>query len=115
MARILITNDDGIDAPGIHALARCVHALGHDVVVAAPLTEASGSGSSIGYMVHDTTIRFEERQLDGLDGVTAVGIEGPPARCVLLGFLEAFGPKPDVVLSGINPGINTGRGLLHSG
>src|SRR5262245_43320928 len=103
MARILITNDDGIDAPGIAALARSVRADGHDVVLAAPLSESSGSGSSIGYLVNDTRIRYEERHLDGLDGVPAYGIDGPPARCVLLGFLEAFGPKPDLVLSGINP------------
>ena len=115
MARILITNDDGIDAPGIAALARSVVEDGHDVVLAAPLHEASGSGSAIGYLVDGTRIRYEQRDLDGLTGVPAFGVEGPPGRCVLLAFLEAFGPRPDIVLSGINPGINTGRGLQHSG
>ena len=43
------------------------------------------------------------------------GIDGPPARCVLFGFFEAFGPRPDLVLSGVNPGANTGRNLLQSG
>ena len=115
MARILITNDDGIDAPGIAALARAIVAGGHDVVLAAPLHESSGSGSAIGHLLHGTRIRYERRSLDGLDDIPAFGVDGPPARCVLLAFLEAFGPRPDLVLSGINPGLNTGRGLLHSG
>jgi 5'-nucleotidase len=115
MARILITNDDGIDAPGIAELGRAVRSEGHDVVLLAPLHEASGSGAAIGFMVDGTRIRYEERSIAGLEGVTCIGIEGPPARCVLLAFLEAFGARPELVLSGVNPGINTGRGLIHSG
>jgi 5'-nucleotidase len=115
MARILITNDDGIDAPGISVLATAVADAGHDVVVAAPLAESSGSGAAIGHLVDGTRIRIEPRRLDPLSHVSAFGVEGPPARCVFLAFLEAFGPRPDLVVSGINPGLNTGRGLLHSG
>jgi 5'-nucleotidase len=115
MARILITNDDGIDAPGIQSLGRAVAAAGHEVALVAPLTEASGSGAAIGFILDGTRIRYEHRAIDGLEGATCVGVEGPPARCVLMAFLGAFGPAPELVLSGINPGINTGRGLLHSG
>ena len=115
MARILITNDDGIDAPGIQELGRAVHSAGHDVVMVAPLNEASGPGAAIGFILDGTRIRYEQRDIAGLEGCTTVGVEGPPARCVLLAFLGAFGERPDLVLSGINPGVNTGRGLLHSG
>ena len=115
MARILITNDDGIDAPGISALAHAVADLGHDVVMAAPLHESSGSGAAIGYLSHGVDIRVEARRFETIDHIPAFGVEGPPARCVFLAFLGAFGDKPDLVLSGVNPGLNTGRGLLHSG
>lgn len=115
MARIFITNDDGIDAPGIAALTAAVSDAGHDVIVGAPLHEASGSGAALGYIAHGERIRIEDRRFADLHHVTAYGIEGPPARCVFLAFCEVFGPKPDLVLSGVNPGLNTGRGLLHSG
>jgi 5'-nucleotidase len=115
MARILITNDDGVDAPGLHALARAAHGEGHEVVVIAPMAEASGSGAAIGHLLHGAEIRYATREIEGLEDVPTYAVEGPPARCVFMGFLEAFAPKPDLVLSGINPGLNTGRGLLHSG
>lgn len=115
MARLLITNDDGVDAAGIHAIAGALHDAGHDVVVAAPLDERSGWGAGVGYMVHGTEFDVEVRQIPDYEGVDAWGVEGPPAFCVLAGMLETFGPRPDFVVSGSNIGCNLGRGVLQSG
>ena len=113
--QVLVTNDDGIDAPGIGPLARAVVAAGHDVVVAAPLDDRSGSGAALGRLHVDDTIVLEERRLDGLEGTPCFGVEGPPALCVMAARLGGLGPVPDLVVSGINPGPNTGRSVLHSG
>lgn len=113
--RLLVTNDDGIDAPGLHALARSLVEAGHDILVAAPLDDRSGSGAAIGKLHVDDHIDVEPRDLPGLEGVTAFGVDGPPALCVLAARLGGFGDPPDVVVSGINPGCNTGRAVLHSG
>lgn len=111
--RILITNDDGVQAPGINVLAAAVAAAGHDVIVVAPSGERSGSGAAMGTVGHGTEIDVQHYDLG--NGIPAYSVEGPPALCSLLGFFEVFGPVPDLVLAGVNPGANTGRGLLQSG
>jgi len=113
--RVLITNDDGITAPGLRRLAEA--AVGHDldVVVAAPLTEASGSGAAMGAYTNDGRVIIERASLDGLDGVAAYGVAASPSYIVVLAMLSSFGPVPDLVLSGINLGANAGRAVLHSG
>jgi 5'-nucleotidase len=113
--RVLVTNDDGVASPGIVALAREVLDAGHDVLVAAPATDLSGSGASIGGMHADESIDVEPVELPGLDGVPAFAVAAPPALVVIAARLGAFGPGPDLVASGINPGPNTGRSVLHSG
>jgi 5'-nucleotidase len=113
--RVLVTNDDGVHSPGIAALAAALHDVGHDVTVVAPVDERSGSGAAIGHLAHGATIEVAARSLDTCPDVMAYAVDGPPALCPLLGFYGVFGPPPDLVLSGINPGANTGRGLLHSG
>jgi 5'-nucleotidase len=110
--RILITNDDGVSAPGIAVLAHAVQRAGHDVIVVAPNGERSGSGAAMGTVNHGTEIEVTTHDLDG---ITGYAVDGPPALCSLMGFFEVFGPRPDMVLSGVNPGLNTGRGLLQSG
>ena len=113
--RILITNDDGIDAPGIRALARAAARRGLDVVVAAPLTEASGSSAAVTAVERDGRIVVESRQLPGVTGVPAYAVAASPAFIVLLALREAFGPVPSVVLAGINRGANAGAAVVHSG
>jgi 5'-nucleotidase len=113
--RVLVTNDDGIDAPGLHALAQAMVRTGNDVVIAAPQIDMSGQSAAIGRLHADRSIDVEERELPGLAGVPAHAVDGPPALCVIAGHLGAFGPAPDVVVSGINPGPNTGGAVLHSG
>src|SRR5688500_9725040 len=109
--RILVTNDDGVDATGLHVLARRLVELG-DVVVAAPDQEYSGAGAALGAL---HLIRPEVRRVE-IDGIPeAWSVTGPPALCVMFARLGVFGPPFDLVVSGINPGANTGRAIYHSG
>lgn len=112
--RILVTNDDGVRAPGIAALARAAHVAGHDVIVVAPMIDYSGAGAAVGPVHSREGIDYESHVLDELD-VPAYGIDGPPALAVILACVGGFGPRPDMVLSGINHGINVGRSTMHSG
>jgi 5'-nucleotidase len=116
--RILITNDDGVFAPGIAALARGLSvALGgeHEFFVVAPLTDHSGASSAVGRVYEREAIPYETVQIPGLARVPTYGIDGTPALAVILACIEGFGPRPDLVVSGINHGLNTGRSVLHSG
>ena len=109
--RILVTNDDGIDSEGLHVLARAVGAHG-DVTVIAPDREYSGASSSLGVL---NEMRPEVHYVT-LDGVAeAWAVSGPPALCVLFANLGVFGPPFDLVVAGINPGVNVGRSIYHSG
>ena len=111
MPRILVTNDDGIDAVGLHVLARRLGALG-EVVVAAPDREYSGAGAALGTL---HLIRPEVRRV-AIDGVgEAWSVTGPPGLCVMFARLGVFGGPFDLVASGINPGANSGRAIYHSG
>jgi 5'-nucleotidase len=116
--RILITNDDGVFAPGIAALARGLSSTFgdvHDLVVVAPLTDHSGAGAAVGPVYERESIPFEAVDIPGLADVPTYGIDGPPALAVILACIEGFGPRPDLVVSGINHGVNAGRSALHSG
>ena len=112
--RILITNDDGIQSPGIQELSRHIESAGYEVVVVAPDHDASGTGTSLGRISSEEPVHVSRHSIPGLRA-EAYGISGSPALCVVTGYLEAFGPVPDVVVSGINAGLNTGRSTLHSG
>jgi 5'-nucleotidase len=106
---ILITNDDGIFAPGLKALKNALEPLGR-VVVVAPDAERSASGHAL-TMVQ--TLRVAEVDLDGIPFGRAVN--GTPADCVKLAINNLLEQKPDLVVSGINPGPNTGTNVLYSG
>ncbi|GIM91201.1 5'/3'-nucleotidase SurE [Paractinoplanes toevensis] len=108
MTRVLITNDDGVDAPGIRALAEAVRGRGYDTVVAAPAEEQSGMSAALTAVTEGGRVAFETRP-------PGYAVAASPAYIVMLAFLGVFGPPPDVVLSGINRGANTGRAVLHSG
>ncbi len=113
--RVLVTNDDGLHAPGLFALASALDRAGHDVIAIAPEGDRSGSGTAIGNLGEGSTIRYREMPLAGLDRVESIELDGPPALCVFAAHLGAFGAPPDLVASGVNPGLNTGRVTLHSG
>jgi len=106
---ILLTNDDGIYAPGLAALARQLRRLG-EVCVVAPATEQSGVGHSITYLM---PLIPKEVCVDDRHGGWAV--EGSPADCVKIGIAEFCPRKPDLVVSGINSGLNVGINVLYSG
>ena len=112
--RVLVTNDDGIEAPGLHALATALHRADHDVIVVAPSGERSGSGAAIGRLHRAGPIAWQEVTWPDLD-VPLHSVDLPPAAAVYAGCLGAFGPRPDVVASGVNPGLNYGHLALHSG
>ena len=113
--RILVTNDDGLHAPGLFALASALDAAGHELVLIAPEGDRSGSGAAIGNLGDGSYLRYRPMPLAGLEHVESYELEGPPALCVFAAHLRAFGPAPDLVASGVNPGLNTGRVTLHSG
>lgn len=113
--RALVTNDDGIDSRGLGVLARIAVEAGLDVIVAAPHTERSGASASMTALAANGRLAVADRQWPDLPGVPIRAVEASPA---LIGFVAAhgaFGPPPDVVLSGINHGPNTGHAILHSG
>jgi 5'-nucleotidase len=113
--RILVTNDDGVDAPGIEALTSALAGAGHDVIVVAPAGERSGSGAAIGPLHRSGPIPFAEHAWGEAMGVRVLSIDAPPATAVYAACLGAFGEPPELVASGINPGANTGHLVIHSG
>ena len=115
MARLLVTNDDGIHGPGLHALAAALADAGHEVVVVAPDYDASGTSASVGRFDLSGHLPVQRAELPGRPAIEAWALAGPPAMCVLAGNLGGFGEEFDAVVSGINAGANTGRAILHSG
>jgi 5'-nucleotidase len=109
--RILLTNDDGIDSIGLHVLARAMREHG-EVVIIAPDREFSGAGAALGAL-HLIVPEVCRRHIDGID--EAWSVSGPPALCVMFARLGAFGEPFDLIVSGINPGVNVGRSVYHSG
>jgi 5'-nucleotidase len=105
MKRILITNDDGVRSPGIHALAQALGQLGA-VTIVAPHLEASAIG-------HALTLRRPLRMDVVADGVYEV--DGTPTDCVNIGITQIFKGAPDLVVSGINKGYNLGDDVTYSG
>ena len=113
--RTLVTNDDGIDSDGLVVLALAAVQAGLDVVVAAPLEEASGTGAGLTATEGSGGVLVERRALPDLDGVDAYAVAAHPGFIALAATDGAFGAAPDVVLSGVNLGANLGRAILHSG
>jgi 5'-nucleotidase len=114
--RALVTNDDGIDSPGLHVLAHAAVAAGMDVVVAAPDREYSGSGTALTAAIRSGgRLAVHARQVEGLAAERVVAVEASPAFLAFAAVRGAFGAAPDVVLSGVNRGPNTGTSVLHSG
>jgi 5'-nucleotidase len=107
--RILVTNDDGIMAPGLLALRQALAGLG-EVTVVAPMTPQSAVGHSI-----TLTDPLRVHRIDLGGGVMGYGVDGRPADCVKLGVLELMPERPDLVASGVNLGANVGINVFYSG
>ncbi len=106
---ILLTNDDGIYAPGLAAIERQLRRLG-EVYVVAPATEQSGVGHTITYL---TPLIVKEVYHN--DHRWGWAVEGSPADCVKIGITELCPRRPDLIVSGINGGLNAGINVLYSG
>lgn len=106
---ILVTNDDGVNAPGLAALAREAALLGK-VTVLAPNHNWSASGH---VKTLDRPLRVKE--LPAIDGIPVFSSDGAPSDCVALAVLGIFSEKVDLVLSGINPNANLGHDVTYSG
>ncbi len=111
---ILLTNDDGVYAPGLAALQRQLDRLG-EVCVVAPATEQSGVGHSITYLTPLIVKEVFHGNSGGPERRWGWAIEGSPADCVKIGIAEFCPRPPDLVVSGINCGLNAGINVLYSG
>lgn len=109
---ILVTNDDGITAPGLRSLIRFMKQIG-EVVVVAPDSPQSGMGHAI---TLDTTLYSEEMKIDLENGGDReYSCSGTPADCVKLALQELLDRKPDICISGINHGSNSSINVIYSG
>ncbi|MFI5047579.1 MAG: 5'/3'-nucleotidase SurE [Acidimicrobiia bacterium] len=113
--KILVTNDDGVDAPGIAVLAAMLAGDGHDVLVVAPSTDRSGSGAALGQFWGSEPPPVTPVVWAAHPDLTVFSIDAPPGTAVLAAALGGFGDPPDLVVAGINPGANTGHLVVHSG
>lgn len=107
--RILITNDDGINAPGLAVLEEIAHDVAGpdgEVWVVAPAFEQSGVGHCVSYTRPMMVAELEPRR---------VAVEGAPADCILAAFYDVMPARPDLVLSGVNRGNNSAENTLYSG
>jgi 5'-nucleotidase len=107
--RILVTNDDGVDAPGLLALKRALDSVGETLVVA---PDHNWSASGHRKTMHKP-LRLAQAYLN--DGTLAYAASGSPSDCVALVMLGALGVRPDLVVSGINPNPNLGQDMTYSG
>ncbi len=107
--RIVLTNDDGIDAPGLLAARRALEGIG-DVLTVAPDQNRSGVGRSISF---GRPLHVEEREM--ADGVVGYACSGTPVDCVRLVALGLMDFEPDIIVSGINHGENLGDDITYSG
>jgi len=107
--KILLTNDDGIHAKGIMAIYR-IFSADHDVSVIAPDRERSAVGHGI---TLDNPIRAKRVRIN--EDNWGYAVSGTPVDCIKLGILELLDESPDLVISGINPGANTGVNINYSG
>jgi 5'-nucleotidase len=105
--RILVSNDDGIHAPGLKALEKIARALSDDVWVVAPETEQSGASHSL-----TLTMPLRVRKI----AAKKFAVDGTPTDCVMMGVLHIMKDKrPDLVLSGVNRGSNIADDVTYSG
>ncbi len=106
---ILITNDDGVDAPGIHRLADYVAGLG-DIMIIAPAGPNSGQSSAISV---NKVLQISDHP--DYNGCKVFSIDGTPVDCVKLGMHAIVPRRPALILSGINHGSNSGNSIIYSG
>jgi len=107
--KILVSNDDGFDAPGLQALVAALQPCG-EITIVAPATEQSAVGHAI--TIYDP-LKVQERWRDG--ELLGYAVHGTPADCVKLALCSLLREPPDVLISGINQGANLGTDIIYSG
>ncbi|RRR77745.1 MAG: 5'/3'-nucleotidase SurE [Candidatus Viridilinea halotolerans] len=113
--RILVVNDDGIESEGIWQLAAGLRDAGLGAVqIVAPEEEQSGTSMAVP-LHHKLFLRPVDPPAPAYAGIEAYALNGTPAGCVIAGMLAGLGPRPEVVISGINRGINAGTNVMLSG
>lgn len=112
--KILLTNDDGIHSGGIIELARKLTSMGNQVFVVAPRTEQSGISSAITFLrpLFPVTLGSSSESDDEMQGFS---VDGTPADCTKLALFELCPFQPELVISGINGGLNAGTNVGYSG
>lgn len=113
--RALVTNDDGVDSIGIRTLAKVVADAGLETLVAAPHQEFSGASASFTALQEGGRLVMHEREWPDVGAVRVLGVEASPGFIAFSAAQGAFGPAPDLVVSGVNHGPNVGNAILHSG
>jgi 5'-nucleotidase len=121
--RIMVTNDDGIEAQGIVTLVQTLAdwiaeedgAPRHQLIVIAPDQNYSGASAAVGDIFSREGVDFYRAAIEGAEQVEAFALDASPALCSIVACRGAFGPRPDLIVSGINAGINVGNSVLHSG
>ena len=109
---ILVTNDDGIDSPGLHAAVGALRPLG-ELLIAAPARQFSGAGRSF---PHSSSGRIHHVQIEcGAESLDAFAVDGSPAQVVQHALIELAPRQPDLAVVGINYGENLGNGVMGSG
>lgn len=106
---VLLTNDDGINAPGLRAIHAALREAGHTVRAVAPARQQSGVGPSLTVFSPLQIMRVQEPDFEG------VGVFGTPADCVKLAMARLLPRRPDLLISGINIGRNVGPDIPYSG
>ncbi|MCC5072911.1 5'/3'-nucleotidase SurE [Xanthomonas campestris] len=104
--RVLVSNDDGVDAPGIQILAEALRRAGHEVMVVAPDRDRSGASNSLTLDVPVRTRRIDAQ---------TCAVAGTPTDCVHLALTGMLDYDPDIVVSGINNSANLGDDVIYSG
>ncbi|HJP15739.1 MAG TPA: 5'/3'-nucleotidase SurE [Acidimicrobiales bacterium] len=112
--RVLVTNDDGIDSQGLMALARMSQESGFLPFVAAPSKNWSGASAALGPLANPDHVPVTSLTFPEVEGVEVFSVDAPPALIVMLAMLGGFGDPPDLLISGINKGPNTGRSTMYS-
>lgn len=104
--RVLVSNDDGVDAPGIRVLADCLRAAGHEVLTVAPDRDRSGASNSLTLDMPVRVVRTDEHTWR---------VHGTPTDCVHVALTGLLDVEPDIVVSGINTTANLGDDVIYSG
>src|ERR1700684_1410172 len=107
--RLLLSNDDGVLAPGMAVLARSVArwldeaapSEAREEIIGAPNENDACMSSAVGDVFERPTVKYRRHRVAGAESIVAYGLEAPPALCAILGALGSFDFQPDVIVSGI--------------